>query len=181
MPRNVIDIIIKNRISELLLSISNKYPKQFKKEYIDNEKGIILNKIKYVELLVNIEHKKTKSENQNININMKKTVEKKIKRNKAIIINQEDRCQARVWNSIYDKKTHKEVIDIDKRFKITDFNELKIKEFIDRYTVGRQCTRKKRYAEHYCFQHIKHNPHGNYFIDPPNELCFHYMKEGNYF
>ncbi len=133
MPRNVIDIIIKNRISELLLSISNKYPKQFKKEYIDNEKGIILNKIKYVELLVNIEHKKTKSENQNIN--MKKTVEKKIKRNKAIIINQEDRCQARVWNSIYDKKTNKEVIDIDKRFKITDFNELKIKEFIDRYTV----------------------------------------------
>lgn len=86
----------------------------------------------------------------------------------------------RIWNNIYDKITNKEINDIDKTFKITDFNELKIKAFLERYTIGRQCSRKKLKNNSYCFQHSRHNPHGDYFKDPPNELCYHYMKDGNY-
>jgi hypothetical protein len=177
IPKTIIEIIIKNRINELLTIISNKYPKKFKKEFIDDEIENIINKIKYVEQLEKVEQTKLENQIQNIN----KAVDKKIKINKTRRINpQEERCHARIWNSIYDKSTNKEVIDIDKKFKITDFNELKIKEFVARYTIGRQCTRKKRDGKEYCFQHIKHNPHGDYFKNPPNELCFHYMKDGNY-
>ena len=32
----------------------------------------------------------------------------------------------------------------------------------------------------YCFQHKTYLPHGNIFEIPSQELCLHYMKDGNY-
>ena len=74
----------------------------------------------------------------------------------------------------------KEVSDIDKKFKVKDFVDIKIKEFHGKYIVGTQCRRKKSEDNIYCYQHKNHCPHGNYFEIPPKELCLHFMKDGNY-
>ena len=95
-------------------------------------------------------------------------------------IESQNRCKARVWNNIYDRNTLKEVSDIDKKFKVKDFIDIKIKEFHGKYIVGTQCRRTKSEDNIYCNQHKKHCPHGNYFEIPPKELCLHYMKDGNY-
>ena len=101
--------------------------------------------------------------------------------NKQCDIESQYRCNARIWNNIYDRITLKEVIDVDKKFKVKDFIDINIKEFHSKYIVGTQCRKGKNTEDSiYCHQHKKHCIHGNYFEIPTQELCLHYMKDGNY-
>ena len=74
----------------------------------------------------------------------------------------------------------KEVSDIDDKYRVKDFADIKIKSFNNQYIIGSQCKRKKSNGEKYCFQHKTHLPHGDYFDIPTKEICFHYLKECNY-
>ena len=161
---DIIKIIIRSRVVDLLKTIHNKYPVKFSSENINIELECILNNIKY-------QQKQIIQSKPKLNTLSNKTISS---------IPKEARCNARVWNNIYDKNTNCEVNEIDKKFIIKDFNDFHIKDFISRYTIGRQCSRKKTNDSNYCFQHSRHNPHGDYFKEPPNELCYHYMKDGYY-
>jgi hypothetical protein len=179
MTKDIILSILHTRVEELLKTINSKYPEQFKKEYIILELNLIMDSIKD-NTIINIQLPTIPRLKVIPTIEVKLKHEKHEKKKTQKPISSDKRCNARIWNSIYDKTNNKEVADIDKKFKITDFNELKIKEFITRYSIGKQCCRKKKADSEYCFQHLRHNPHGDYFKEPPNWLCFHYMKDGNY-
>ena len=95
-------------------------------------------------------------------------------------INITTRCHSRIWNNIYNRKTMIEISNIDRKFKVSDFADINIKEFNAKYIIGTQCQRKQTANSMYCFQHIKHLPHGNYFEIPTQEICYHYLKDCNY-
>lgn len=171
MSKEIILAILRARVAELLSTIHSKYPEEFKNENVPKEIDIIMNSI--------IENAVIQTPSP-IQTSKQPPVAKSKVRKQPAPIPSEQRCNARIWDSIFDKVNNKEVSDVDSKFKITDFSELKIKEFVSRYSIGKQCGRKKKTDCDYCFQHSRHNPHGDYFKDPPNWLCFHYMKDGNY-
>ena len=172
--------ILDKKILELLKTISSNYPDKFPKKNINLEFEFIKNNIKFIKT-----DKPAKSDKadkpvsgNNIligNINVGTIVKRVIK--KVLDVN---RCNARIWNNIYDRETLKEVSDIDKKFKVKDFADIKIKAFHKKYIVGTQCKRDKSEDSIYCFQHKTYLPHGNIFEIPSTELCLHYMKDGNY-
>jgi hypothetical protein len=166
----VVNNILDKRILELLKIISVHYPDKFPKNKI---------MIEFEFIKKNIEIMDTKPKpclKETSKIKSKSLVVNKIGHKNDVL----DRCSARIWNNIYDKETKKEISDVDKQFKIKDYNDIKIEEFNKRYKVGTQCRRKKTPDSIYCFQHKIHLPHGDYFEIPSNEICLHYMKDGNY-
>lgn len=172
----IINNILDRKILEILKQINNVYPDKFPKKNINLEFEFIKSNIKFAKSTKNSNKipEQTPPEQKLIN-NKKKQIN-----NKQCNIESQNRCKARVWNNIYDRNTLKEVSDIDKKFKVKDFIDIKIKEFHSKYIVGTQCRRKKSEDNIYCAQHKKHCTHGNYFEIPPKELCLHYMKDGNY-
>jgi hypothetical protein len=173
----IINDILDKKILEILKQINNVYPDKFPKKNIKLEFEFIKNNIK----LVNSSITSNKIPTQTLIDDKTKQNDKTNKvNNKQCNIKSQNRCNARIWNNIYDRTTLKEVSDIDKKFKVKDFIDIKIKEFHSKYIVGTQCRKKKTEDSIYCNQHKKHCIHGNYFEIPSQELCLHYMKDGNY-
>ena len=170
----LIDSIINDKLINLLTVISKNNPKTFKKEYIQKELDLIktnLIKINLTKINLNKNNKsskKYKSTTQTKTIYIKKT-------------NSKNNCCARVWsNSILDKKTKKKVSEIDKVFKVIDFNDINNELFNENYTIGEQCKKNKYKNTNYCKLHCNHLIHGNYKEKPSKELCYHFMKDGKY-
>jgi len=189
----IINDILDRKILEILKQINNVYPDKFPKKNIKFEFEFIKNNIKLsnysgnkiIQAKTNTEQTILDNKKKQINGNSSKSSTKSSTKSSSKPISKcniesQNRCKARVWNNIYDRNTLKEVSDIDKKFKVKDFIDIKIKEFNGKYIVGTQCRRKKSEDNIYCNQHKKHCPHGNYFEIPPKELCLHYMKDGNY-
>ena len=169
MANDIIKIILRKQILELLNTIHKKYPDKFKKTVIQKELETILKNIDYYKPL----------NKSNISLATSLTPHKLHKKNKKNI-DKSERCNARVWNNIFERKTLKSITEIDKKFCVSDFNNLKIKEFHEKYIIGSQCSRRIVNSSKYCNQHSHHNPHGNYLEIPSPELCFHYLQVGNY-
>jgi len=165
--------IIKNHIMDLLKTIHFKYPSKLPKNVIMNELEYIMSNINF------INHSMVR---QNIKTRVKtnsKTQSNKIKKPKSCI-DSSSRCQARIWDDIFDRKTHKQIKDLDSKYKVSDFNDIPINSFNETYYIGKQCARKKLLNTNYCSQHNKHRPHGNFCELPNKELCFHFIVDGNY-
>ena len=170
----LIDSIINGKLINLLTVISKNNPKTFKKEYIQKELDLIKsnltkNNLTKINLTKNNKSsKKYKSTTQTKKIYIKKT-------------NSKNNCCARVWsNNILDKKTKKKVSEIDKVFKVIDFNDINNELFNENYTIGEQCKKNKYKNTNYCKLHLIHLIHGNYKEKPSKELCYHFMKDGKY-
>jgi hypothetical protein len=173
--------IYKKRINDLLNTIHNNYPQSFKKEQIKPELDNILDNI-----ILNIGKLPTKkivpsvsSEATNIKSDIKNVEEKKAAKS-IMKVDISERCKARVWNSIFDRKTGKEVADIDDCYKVTDFNDIDNEKFHKKYIIGSRCSRKQKTDLNYCTMHSKHTPHGEFDKLPNKEICFHFIKDGNY-
>ena len=184
---NLLVSILDKQILELLKIISSNYPDKFPKKNINLEIEFIKKNIKFINPTIinksnNLDVVNNTSANSNNKTNIKPNPNPKPNPkpkvvNKVLDIN---RCNARIWNNIYDRETLKEVSDIDKKFKVKDFADIKIKTFHKKYIIGTQCKREKSSDSIYCFQHKTYLPHGNIFEIPSQELCLHYMKDGNY-
>jgi len=180
----LIDSIINDKLINLLTVISKNNPKTFKKEYIQKELDLIkTNLIKTNLTKTNL----TKTNLIKTNLNKNNKSSKKYKsttQTKTIYIkktNSKNNCCARVWsNSILDKKTKKKVSEIDKVFKVIDFNDINNELFNENYTIGEQCKKNKYKNTNYCKLHLIHLIHGNYKEKPSKELCYHFMKDGKY-
>ena len=170
--------IYKKKISDLLNTIHSNYPQAFKKENIKPEFDNILSNIIFN--IGKLQPKITKLivSSEGINItpeNMKVVVKKVVKK-----VDISERCKARVWNSIFDRKTGKEVADIDDCYKVLDFNDIDNIKFHKKYIIGSRCSRKQISDKSYCTLHLKHAPHGEFEKLPNKEICFHFIKDGNY-
>ena len=185
---NIIKEIVNKRLLDLLTTIHKHYPDKFTKEAIQIELQYIASQLEY-----NIIPKSNPNSNppSKINLTGKITGNTKIKNNKntenitirARNINPEVRCCARIWGDIIIRETGIKVDKIDPKFKITDFQDIKTKSFNNMYILGKQCNRKRNLinkTDKYCNQHSQHNPHGNWFESPNQEIIFHYLKEGKY-
>ena len=180
----LIDSIINDTLINLLTVISKNNPNTFKKEYIQKELDLIkTNLIKTNLTKTNL----TKTNLIKTNLNKNNKSSKKYKsttQTKTIYIkktNSKNNCCARVWsNSILDKKTKKKVSEIDKVFKVIDFNDINNELFNENYTIGEQCKKNKYKNTNYCKLHLIHLIHGNYKEKPSKELCYHFMKDGKY-
>jgi len=162
--QSIYENIADERIRCILETISNNYPEKFNSELIDTEFEYIKNKLnwKYYD-------------KQNTVTKLKTTI------NKTSENNSENKCSGRVWsNYIFSRKTNKSVDDVNDKFKVKDFNDLNIKEFNDKYIIGKNCKNFKIKNSEYCKLHSKHLIHGNYLETPSKELCYHFMKDGKY-
>ena len=180
----LIDSIINDKLINLLTVISKNNPKTFKKEYIQKELDLIKNNLTKNNLTkINL----TKNNLTKINLTKNNKSSKKYKSTTQIKkiyikkINYKNNCCARVWsNNILDKKTKKKVSEIDKVFKVIDFNDINDELFNENYTIGEQCKKNKYKNTNYCKLHLIHLIHGNYKEKPSKELCYHFMKDGKY-
>lgn len=170
--------IIQNRLSELLKIINSKYSGKFPKNLINQELEYIMTNINLMEPLPPIQ---SDSSRNKLQVNNKDT---QIKSNARFKPKQKvelaDRCQARIWDDIFDRATFKQATSIDDEFQVSDFNDINIKKFNKKYILGKQCSRKKTTTTNYCLLHNRHRPHGNYFEQPSKELCLHFMTDGGY-
>ena len=164
-PLNIlIENIIKDKIKNILIIINKLYPLKFKEEFIHSEINYIFNHIKL----------NTKT---NTKTNTKLNIVKKEKKNLQSI----DRCNARCWSSyIYDRTNLSKVVNISNNFKVNDFKDINIKKFNTQYIIGLQCKKEKCKNSEYCKLHKTHLIHGDYNVLPSQEICYHFMKDGNY-
>jgi len=164
----LINKIIDNKINNLLTVINKNYPEKFKKEYIEIELNYIKNNINLVSTINKINLYSTKEKKEN----------KAKKDNKVDNIN---RCCGRIWNdSIFYKQTMKKVNELPKQFKVIDFKDIDIDKFNNNYILGLQCKNKKINDSNYCKLHSTHLIHGDFKNLPSKELCYHFIKDGNY-
>ena len=180
----VIDSIIVDKLINLLTVISKNNPDTFKKEYINSELELIKNNLSIIYTIV--------SKECNKKIKVKKKYYKPIQTNKTTKTNysktnyskktnSKNNCLARVWSdTIVDKNTLTKVIELDKLFKVKDFNAINNDIFNEKYSLGKQCTKHTYANTNYCKLHLTHLIHGNYKEKPSKELCYHFMKEGKY-
>lgn len=160
--------IIQNHILELLKTINSKYPTKFPKTIIKSELENIMSNVNLSKQPVSTTKISSSS---------------KLKPPSTVIKPRLDpaaRCQARIWDDIFDRVTFKQVADIDEEFQVSDFNDINIKKFSKKYILGKQCARKKTADTNYCLLHNRHRPHGSYLEQPSKELCFHFMIDGGY-
>ncbi len=177
LNNKIITDILDRKILDLLKTIHSHYPDKFTKTHIQLEYNFIKNTIQFINN-TSSNTKKYIITKKNSKPNSKPGTKPGTK--PVSKITSTDRCCARIWNNIYERNTLKEVSDIDDKYKVKDFADIKIKSFNNQYIIGSQCKRKKTNGEKYCFQHKTHLPHGDYFDIPTKEICFHYLKECNY-
>lgn len=90
-------------------------------------------------------------------------------------------CNARIWGFIYDKTTLKQIISLDKIYKVKYTTKFKLNDFNNKYILGSRCMRNLDMPDNiYCHQHIQHLTHGNYNDVPDAEMCIHFIKDGKY-
>ncbi len=170
----LIDSIINDKLIKLLTDISKHNSNTFKQEYIQKELDLIKTNLTKTNLT------KTNLTKTNLTIQKYKST-KQIKKIYIKKTNSKNKCCARVWsNIILDKKTKKKVSEIDKVFKVKDFNDINNELFNENYTIGEQCKKYKYKNTYYCKLHCIHLIHGNYKEKPTKELCYHFMKDGKY-
>lgn len=179
--KDIIENIMRKRALDLLEIISSRYPTKFPKNLISKELDFILSQINIDEINnTNIGATEGASDEKDKKIKQEK--KNNIEKNKrgTKLVDMGERCNARIWDNIFELSTKKEIANVDDKFNVKDFNDIDIKQFQGKYIVGVQCRRKKTINSKYCFQHNKHLPHGDYFLKPTPELCLHFMKDGNY-
>ena len=167
--------IIHNRISDLLKIINSKYPTKFHKNVLSIELDQIMANMSLSQLVPL----------NNISSSGKPVAPKPIYKPISKPISKPKlapaaRCHSRIWNDIFDRITYKQILEIDKEFQVSDYNDINIKKFNKKYILGKQCARKKALDANYCLQHNRYRPHGNYMDPPSKELCFHFMIDGDY-
>lgn len=167
--------VIRNHIFELLKVINCKYPTKFPRTEINIELDKIMANINLTTIIDN-----PKQINASNASNTTSSKPRKIKPKPNL--EPAARCQARIWDNIYDRTTGQEITEMDDEFQVSDYNDINIKKFHKKYILGKQCARKKvpTPAGNYCLQHNKHRPHGNYLEQPSKELCYHFMIDGGY-
>ena len=193
LENKIIDIndlysrIIHNHISDLLKIINSKYPTKFPKNVLSIELEQIMSNVILSNISDSVSTTKISSSSKfkTSNASTQPKTSKTSKPSKPSKppkpkLDPTVRCQARIWDDIFDRDTCKQVAEIDKEFQVSDFNDINIKKFIKKYILGKQCARKKVLDTNYCLLHNRHRPHGNYLEQPSKELCFHFMIDGNY-
>lgn len=183
--KDIIENIIRKRALDLLEIISLRYPTKFPKNLVSKELEFILNQINIDEIynipgIINISTIDGDSNWKDKTITPEKQNNGEKKKMRKKLVDMSERCNARIWDNIFELSTKKEIANVDDKFNVNDFNDIDIKQFQGKYIVGVQCRRKKNINSKYCFQHNKHSPHGDYFLTPTPELCLHFMKDGNY-
>lgn len=166
--------IIRSHISDLLKIINAKYPNKFPKNVLSIELEQIMTNINLLNIAPLVPTSKISSSSNPTASNTKTNKSAKPKLEPAA------RCQARIWDDIFDRATSKQVSKIDDEFQVSDFNNINIKKFNKTYILGKQCARKKASDTNYCLHHNRHRTHGNYLEQPSKELCFHFMIDGGY-
>jgi len=182
---NIIQDILKKRITELLTIIHNNCKTQFTKDDIQTELNIILEKI---ELLNQFQNNKCNTGDINNIISNNIISNNIISNNNIDTINNSNNnsnlCNARIWGKgiIYNIKTGEKVKKIPEKYNVTDFADINEKLFNKNFVIGCKCKRKKIDVpgSEYCRQHTIHLPHDNFTKPPDKELIFHYLKEGKY-
>ena len=184
---NMITNIIENKLRSLLEIINKCYPIKFKKELINNEIQYIMKHINFksyvtqAQIQIKPPQQSSLQLPKYIKLKHKNTSSIQIppsKNNKILDIN---RCSARVWNAdILDRNTLIKLTDLPDCFKVIDFKDIDIKKFNTNYILGSHCKNKKYQNNEYCKLHTNHLIHGNYNSIPSKEICYHFMKGGNY-
>lgn len=169
--------IIRKHILELLNVIHTKYPDKFPKTAITTELENIFSNINFVAIVSRQSRPGNSSSKGNTTI---QPARKSRPSRPSIKLDPSIRCQARIWDDIFDRETCKQVAAIDDEFQVSDYNDINIKRFAKKYILGKQCARKKTTGTDYCLLHNRHCPHGNYLEPPTKELCFHFMTDGGY-
>ena len=174
--QSIVENIIDTRIISLLEVINNNYPDKFDKKLISKELSYIKEHIDYK----NIETKIDKP----VDIPIDKPVDSK-QNNKHSNNNYCDdvslQCSGRVWsNNIYNSKDLKKVDDVDIKFKVKDYKDINLKSFLDKYSIGLKCSKKKCEDSKYCKSHTNNLIHGDFLEKPSQELCYHFLKHGKY-
>jgi len=183
--QEILDNIVDSRIQNLLEIISINYPKNFKNTDIKKEL-IYIKKHIFWKTKVNISKPKDKDKNKNKDVNKNVARTKFKKKNKTKDKTKDktkeiNKCSGRIWSKyILNSKNMKQINDIEDKFKIDDFNDLDIKDFNSKYIVGLRCSKQKMQNSKYCKLHDKHLIHGDYLKSPNKELCYHFMKDGQY-
>lgn len=176
--------IISNRVYNVLETIHKTYPDKFKKNDIKKEYEILMKHIKLYETECDLIKSKTlpnKETSSKIKNNIIVNTSGKVKNIKSFV---EDinKCNARVWNDyIYSLKTNNKVYKLEKEFMVSDYNRLDVDEFLKIYKIGNRCRNKKVGESKYCHIHSEHLIHGDYFIKPSKEICFHYIKDAKFY
>lgn len=140
---------IKSQLTSLIKVINGRYPEYFTNDNMITEielmtKMIDKLDIKLIELVDNTGGNITSNTSDNINNRTKK------------IVNQSDRCSARVW---------------DKNNIIWTLN--------NREVYGNQCKMAKSQNSKYCTKHNKKLTHGDWFSEPSELLKYHFNKHFN--
>ena len=188
--QNILQKLIDSRILTILETININYPDKFAKININKEIVYIKEHIllKQQELYLKKQKKKKKNKLKKIKLKLKESIQiNKTETNQESnqetiqVINESIKCSGRVWsNYILNKKTMKQLNNIDEKFKVDDFIDIDIKEFNNKYIIGARCSKNKLEKEKYCKLHSKHLIHGDYLENPNKELCYHFMKDANY-
>ena len=165
--------IIRKHILELLTIIHSKYPTKFPKTAITTELEYIFSNINFISSVFNPPAPGNSLSKSSTSIPNKPP-------RQSIKLESSVRCQARIWDDIFERETSKQVAAIDDDFQVSDYNDINIKRFTKKYILGKQCARKKTTDTNYCLLHNRHRPHGNYLEPPTKELCFHFMIDGGY-
>jgi len=165
--------IIRKHISELLKIIHSKYPTKFPKTAITAELENIFSNVNFINQAITVnESQKNKSNQSKLFTKTSRLAKPKL--------DPACRCQARIWDDIFDRETCKQVSAVDDEFQVSDYNDINIKRFTKKYILGKQCARKRTTDTNYCVLHNRHRPHGNYLEPPTKELCLHFMIDGGY-
>lgn len=177
--QSIVESIIDTRIISLLEVISNNYPDKFDKKLISKELAYIKDHIDYKRseptlvkpidkpIVKPIDSKQNNKHNNNNNNNCCDDVSLQ--------------CSGRIWsNNIYNSKDLKKVDDVDIKFKVKDYKDINLKSFLDKYTIGLKCSKKKCDNSKYCKSHSNNLIHGDFLEKPSQELCYHFLKHGKY-
>ena len=171
---NIIRDITEKRIYDLLLTISRHFPNKFKKDHIKIELPIIIDKINIIVL----QPQPNPPPPNPLLANPHNPNPKILK------ISIENRCHARIWSDKIYKRIDSKPLDKgdlpDKFRKISDFNDIDIKEFDKLYIIGGQCKRAKLKDAEYCRQHIIRQIHGDYNKKITKELAYHFLHDAHY-
>ena len=188
--QNILQKLIDSRIINILEIININYPDKFASINIDKEIIYIKEHIllKQQELQLKKDKKKKKNKMKKIKLKLKESIQINNQENNQEsnqksnqVISESNKCSGRVWsNYIINKKTMKQLNNIDEKFKVDDFIDIDIKEFNNKYIIGARCSKNKLEKSKYCKLHSKHLIHGDYLENPNKELCYHFMKDANY-
>ena len=176
---SIVESIIDTRIISLLEVISNNYPDKFDKKLISKELAYIKEHIDYK----NSEPTLVKPIDKPIDKPINKPIDTKQenKNNNTYCDDVSLQCSGRVWsNNIYNSKDLKKVDDVDIKFKVKDYKDINLKLFLDKYSIGLKCSKKKCDNSKYCKSHSNNLIHGDFLEKPSQELCYHFLKHGKY-